>query len=86
MKLNRDQRRIVKAALRDHAEGVEDLQIETLLSITEGTVYPKLYQAIYIDGCTIEATSKRLYSSPRTITRLLERFYLRVWAVLDEGK
>ena len=86
MKLSKEQRRIVKAALRDHAEGLEIPQLKALLSSIEGTVYAKLYQAIYKDGCTIEATSKRLYSSPRTITRLLERFYLRVWAVLDEGK
>ena len=81
-----EERRKVKAALREYAEGVGNMEIKTLLSTVEGTVYPKLYQAMYIDGCTIEATSKRLYSSPRTITRLLERFYLRVWAVLDEGK
>ena len=79
-----EERRKVKAALREYAEGVENMEIKTLLSTVEGTVYPKLYQAMYIDGCTIEATSKRLYSSPRTITRLLERFYLRVWAVLRE--
>ena len=84
MKLSKEQRRIVKAALREYAKGVENQEIKTLLSAIEGAVYAKLYQAIYKDGCTIEATSKRLYSSPRTITRLLERFYLRVWAAIGE--
>lgn len=77
-----EERRKVKAALREYAEGVENKEIKTLLSTVEGTVYPKLYQAVYMEGDTIEGASKRLYSSPRTITRLLERFYLRVWAVL----
>ena len=81
-----EERRKVKAALREYAEGVENIKIKALLSTVEGTVYPKLYQAMYMEGDTIEGASKRLYSSPRTITRLLERFYLRVWAVLDEGK
>lgn len=81
-----EERRKVKAALREYAEGVENKEIKTLLSTVEGTVYPKLYRAMYMEGDTIEGASKRLYSSPRTITRLLERFYLRVWAVLDEGK
>ena len=84
MKLNRDQRRIVKAALREYAEGVENMEIKTLLSTVEGTVYPKLYQTMYMEGLTIEGASKWLYMSPRTITWLLERFYLRVWAVLRE--
>lgn len=79
-----EERRKVKAALREYAEGVENKEIKTLLSTVEGTVYPKLYQAMYMEGDTIEGASKRLYSSPRTITRLLERFYLRVWAVLRE--
>lgn len=79
-----EERRKVKAALREYAEGVENKGIKTLLSTVEGTVYPKLYQAMYMEGDTIEGASKRLYSSPRTITRLLERFYLRVWAVLRE--
>lgn len=81
-----EERRKVKAALREYAEGVENKEIKTLLSTVEGTVYPKLYQAMYMEGDTIEGASKRLYMSSRTITRLLERFYLRVWAVLDEGK
>ena len=84
MKLSMEERRKVKAALREYAEGVENMKIKTLLSTVEGTVYPKLYQTMYMEGDTIEGVSKRLYSSPRTITRLLERFYLRVWAVLRE--
>lgn len=79
-----EERRKVKAALREYAEGVENMEIKTLLSTVEGTVYPKLYQAMYMEGLTIEGASKWLYMSPRTITRLLERFYLRVWAVLRE--
>ena len=79
-----EERRKVKAALREYAEGVENMEIKTLLSTVEGTVYPKLYQTIYMEGLTIEGASKWLYMSPRTITRLLERFYLRVWAVLRE--
>ena len=84
MKLSKEQRRIMKAALRDHAEGLEIPQLKALLSSIEGTVYAKLDQAIYKDGCTIDVASKQLYSSPRTITRLLERFYLRVWAAIGE--
>ena len=79
-----EERRKVKAALREYAEGVENMEIKTLLSTVEGTVYPKLYQTMYMEGLTIEGASKWLYMSPRTITRLLERFYLRVWAVLRE--
>ena len=84
MKLSKEQRRIVKAALRDHAEGLEIPQLKALLSSIEGTVYAKLYQAIYKDGCTIDVASKQLYSSPRSVVRLIERFYFRVWAVLSE--
>ena len=79
-----EERRKVKAALREYAEGVENMEIKSLLSTVEGTVYPKLYQTMYMEGLTIEGASKWLYMSPRTITRLLERFYLRVWAVLRE--
>ena len=79
-----EERRKVKAALREYAEGVDNMEIKTLLSTVEGTVYPKLYQTMYMEGLTIEGASKWLYMSPRTITRLLERFYLRVWAVLRE--
>ena len=79
-----EERRKVKAALREYAEGVENMEIKTLLSTVEGTVYPKLYQTMYMEGLTIEGASKWLYMSPRTITRLLERFYLLVWAVLRE--
>lgn len=84
MKPDAEQRKIVKEMLRECADGDGDPDVCSLLRLHDSRLYGKLYQAIYIHGKTIKEAADELCVSPRTITRLLDRFYARVWAVLRE--